>query len=105
MDQQYEKAKEIFLAVCNLDAPERKEVLDRECGDDAALRAEIESLQKYHEHDGAPPTTSGPAGSTRREGEQPGPTPREIGPYRVIREIGRGGMGVVYLAAASPRFL
>src|SRR5262245_34822703 len=26
------------------------------------------------------------------------PTPDRIGAYRVVREIGRGGMGVVYLA-------
>jgi eukaryotic-like serine/threonine-protein kinase len=52
--------------------------------------------------------TAGPVGGVRRprvdasppgpDGHGPGPLPSRIGQYTVIRELGHGGMGIVYLA-------
>ena len=68
-----------------LDEPEagRPAWLDHECGTNAQLRAEVESLLAAH------------ADADRVLGH---PMPVTIGPYRILRAIGAGGMGVVYLA-------
>jgi serine/threonine protein kinase/tetratricopeptide (TPR) repeat protein len=70
------------------------------CGDDTALRREVETLLHAHA------CTDGPlerlvAGLGSRAPDEPdgsGWTGRRVGPYTVVREIGRGGMGTVYLA-------
>ena len=78
-------------------AAERAAFLDRACGDNQALRAEVEALLRAHERSGdlldlpenLPATTDLPA----REG--PGTV---IGPYKLLEQIGEGGMGTVWMA-------
>ena len=80
-----------------LDVPpeHRASWLNARCGDDSDLHREVELLLEAHGRDS--PLDSPAAGHlaalvpdlTRG---------RRIGPYRVLRELGRGGMGVVYLA-------
>jgi serine/threonine protein kinase len=94
MDERYERAKKLFLDVCDLSATERAAVLDRECGDDAELRADVESLIIHHDA----PTAEIADADTGAPRDERTPRPRHIGPYRVIRELNRGGMGVIYLA-------
>ena len=99
MDSRTERAKEIFLDALEIGSAEgRRALLDRACGDDAALRGEVEGLLAHHPQlgsfldSGAPdlPTMIGPSSD-----EGPGSV---IGPYKLLQQIGEGGMGTVYMA-------
>ena len=43
----WQQVRQLFETVCDLDASRRADVLARSCGDDAALRAEVESLLSW----------------------------------------------------------
>jgi serine/threonine-protein kinase len=99
----YARVNELFQAAVDLPAAERASLLERECGGDDALRREVESfLAADARSDGfiEEPLLAFPADliSDDDEGSFVG---REIGPYRITREIGRGGLGAVYLAARA----
>ena len=80
-----------------LDVPEERRGawLEERCGDDVALRREVELLLAAHRQ--GSPLDIPAAAHVAAMGSDP-VRGRRIGPYRVLRELGRGGMGVVYLA-------
>ncbi len=92
--------REIFIAAVQKDgAAERAAYLQEVCGVDAALRERVEGLLRIHANAGSFLESPAPAPTMNRNGqplaEGPGAV---IGTYKLLEQIGEGGMGVVYMA-------
>ena len=92
--ERWGEIKAVLAGVLETDLQDRTATLDRLCHDDADLRREVESLLAYEDQAEALLNTGAAPGAALRAEAAP---PAAIGPYRVLRELGRGGMGVVYL--------
>ena len=94
----FQRCEELFHAAGALGEEERDLFLQQSCADDTELRAEVERLLAAHARAGD--FISSPAIAAAREwaADNTSLMGRLVGPYRVVREIGRGGMGAVYLA-------
>lgn len=91
---------DLFDELCELDVAARVARLDEACADDPELRAEVESLLA-HDATGVGAFCGAEAGAGANllaETIAGDAVPERIGPYRVVREIGRGGMGLVFEA-------
>jgi hypothetical protein len=87
--------RQVYAGALQRDPEERGEYLDRMCADKPQLRARIVALLDAHSQDLLEPLTAAAPGNA--DGEETGQGQR-VGPYIIRREIGRGGMGIVYLA-------
>ncbi|MCB1032540.1 MAG: serine/threonine protein kinase, partial [Acidobacteria bacterium] len=95
----WERIEEVFHGAEELPAERRAAYLEEACGGDEVLRARVESLLAAD--DGKIGSVaqllerSGTAGDLGSEEE---PFPERIGSYRLLREVGRGGLASVFLA-------
>jgi len=92
--QRWQEIDRIFAAALELEPEEREAFLDRACAGDEELRRQVKSLIA---HDGPESFVGGSEEATRVLANVRMGLNEAIGPYRIIRALGAGGMGHVYL--------
>ncbi len=96
---------DLFHAAIAVDRDRRAAYLDEACARDEELRREIENLVAGHESAEASLNTEFIRGAVQQVAEEHESivVGEYFGAYRVVREIGRGGMGRVFLAERADR--
>src|SRR5262249_24611611 len=109
----------LFELALRTPAAQRATLLDRECAGDPDLRAQVEALLEAHarrkpDPEAAPATCAGPTAAmpgnaTAQSGPDESTAPPDAGlaegagallggKYKLVEEIGEGGMGSVFMA-------
>src|SRR5262245_42883762 len=106
--RRYARLHAAFLAVCEAAPEQKRQRLDEVAGTDLRLRSELEQLLLSDEKSvpyllRSRLAQSVPGSSGREFGEQLESAEAlalgsHVGGYRIVKQIGAGGMGVIYLA-------
>ncbi|MEO6727197.1 MAG: serine/threonine-protein kinase [Blastocatellia bacterium] len=97
--ERYQRIKQIFQAAVDRPPTERPAWLEEACVNDAELRREVESLLADADEVETKPLLDSLALPALPNMSLLEPRLGQlIGPYKILRELGHGGMGTVYLA-------
>ena len=100
------RADRLLDEALDLDGAAREEYLSTACGGDLELRRLLDELISHcEEPDELSPWIEGRMDAARGELAKDTLGARRVGPYRLTRELGRGGMGVVYLGVRDDGLL
>jgi len=95
--EKWDRIQEIFLQAADLQPAERAAFLDRICSGDPEARMEVESLLRA-DATGESAVCAAIEFEVASLLDDCSPVNTQLGSYRLLKEIGRGGMGAVYLA-------
>jgi len=96
MPEKWDQVKELFALALEREPEERSGFLRQACAGDDSLRTEIESL--LSSFDAAPTFLEDCPAADLLSAQSRALAGKRIGAYRILREIGHGGMAAVYLA-------
>lgn len=102
--QRWQQITDIFQNALARDDGERAAFIAETCADDSDLRHEVEKMLKAHHEAGSfieSPAAEDLADMFEDEKKQTPATGEMLNHYRVIKRIGAGGMGEVFLAEDS----
>ncbi|MDZ7717767.1 MAG: tetratricopeptide repeat protein [Balneolaceae bacterium] len=100
--ENWQKIKQIFSNALEVESSERESFVKEACGDDRELLEEVQSLLDAHKNPG--PLDKSPEElkqSLFARFKTDSYKDQVIGKYKIIREIGHGGMGSIFLARRS----
>jgi hypothetical protein len=96
-DERWRRPEALFLTATELAPEERDGFIARETADDPDLASELAGMLA-HASDGGPRIARAIGGVASAVAATSGWTGRRVGAYRIIREIGHGGMVLVFEA-------
>jgi serine/threonine-protein kinase len=98
--ERQQRLEQLFDVASRLEPGERASYLNDACGEDSDLRREVESLIRAEA--GADALLGAAVGDAAREwAASPAFVGRRVGAYDLVKELGRGGMGAVYLGVRA----
>ncbi len=94
--ERHERVKQLFVAALNVPRARRAAFLAEACGGDDSVRREV--LELFLLHGEQDSVLDAPLDASDALEQLGAPARGQIGPWHLVRELGRGGMGVVFLA-------
>jgi tetratricopeptide (TPR) repeat protein len=93
--EQFQRLEALYDAAAAIDPARRAQFIDESCAGDEELRRELLAAFRSESSGFTGVVAHAAAGAAEGDNSWTG---RRVGPYRIVRPLGRGGMGAVHLA-------